>query len=526
MVAAMIRRLISSAVSLRHCRRTDQKQRAVLGVMELESRETPALLTETTTLTEALWGNTATLNLTVTEVGNRYQWDYELVNNSIDYAYDNPEYDLGIGLFELYTASGVLFTDTVTSSAGWYAYIGDLDGEPGLIRWMVPGGNGLLPGGSVTFSFQTQKVDIINGGVGISDPGYAVGGGGPAKVPGKQPTADLQVSGLDDATEANAPGRKIHINDNFDEGQQTATALVSDYLSDPVTGRHQIKVGDADLVTATLKLKSAAVNWSLDWTIDPKVKVWYKEWNGANAGKWFEAEDKDFVNVAVPAQIDLLLEGVNIGAGSVKVELVVNNSNLKVSDEFAFTVYTGLKLTGTKADDAKGQLATATGWTLTRNADGFTWRTGGTKNPEQWREDARAAIGTVLESDNVTAVAAENKKEVIVGSWALQTIDPSDIAVFAAADERFAAAAIVHEIYEQYNGQVLGKNYDDSHAAAIVVEARIVAGGGTRTETIEPIPGEPNKKKNIYEYQGGITIIWYVDFDNPTNIYSIAVARP
>lgn len=41
--------------------------------MELESRETPALLTETTTLTEALWGNTATLNLTVTEVGNRYQ---------------------------------------------------------------------------------------------------------------------------------------------------------------------------------------------------------------------------------------------------------------------------------------------------------------------------------------------------------------------------------------------------------------------------------------------------------------------
>ncbi|HXG08323.1 MAG TPA: hypothetical protein VNK04_00890, partial [Gemmataceae bacterium] len=140
--------------------------------------------------------------------------------------------------------------------------------------------------------------------------------------------------------------------------------------------------------------------------------------------------------------------------------------------------------------------------------------------------DARAAIGTVLESDKVTAVAAENKKEVIVGSWALQTIDPSDIAVFAAADERFAAAAIVHEIYEQYNGQVLGKNYDDSHAAAIVVEARIVAGGGTRTETIEPIPGEPNKEKNIYEYQGGITIIWYVDFDNPTNIYSIAVARP
>lgn len=497
-----------------------------LSVQELEPRDVPAVLMETTTLTEVAWGNTATLNLTVTEVSDRYQWDYELVNNSIDYALDDPDYDLGVGLFGLYAAPGVVYTDTVTSSESWYAYIGDLDGEPGLIRWMSGEGNDILPGGSITFSFETQKVEIVNWGVEISDPSYAVGGGGPAKVPGEQPTADLRVSGLADATEANAPGKKIHINDNFDEGQQTATALVSDHLADPVTGKHQIKIGDPDLVAATLNLKSAVKNWTLDWTIDAKVKVWYKEWFGVETGQWREAVDASFTNIPVPAQIDLLIEGVVIGAGTVKVDLVVNNGNLKAPDEFAFTVYTGLKLTGTKADDAKGQLATATGWTLTKNADGYTWRTGGTKTPEQWRRDAQGAMGTIFQSDKPTVVGAENRKQIVGGSWALREIDPGDFAVFFAADTRFGAGTLIHEFVEQYNGQVLGKNYADSHAAALAIEAKIVAGGGTRTNTTAAIPGAPNKYTLTFEYQGGIIFTMTLDLDAATNFSGVTVRRP
>jgi hypothetical protein len=268
------------------------------------------------------------------------------------------------------------------------------------------------------------------------------------------------------------------------------------------------------------------MNWSLDWTIDPKVKVWYKEWNGMNAGQWLEAADCNFANAAVPAQIDLLLEGVDVGAGSVKVELVVNNGNLKVPDEFAFTVYTGLKLTGTKANDAQGQLATATGWTFTKNADGYLWRTGGQKNPVQWRKEAQSAIGTVLQSDKVTAIAAENKKDIIVGSWNLKTIDPNDIAKFVAADERWGAGALVHEVYEQYNGQVLGKSYQDSHAAALVVEAKVVAGGGTRTDTIEAVLGQPNKLKVTHVFQGDIIMTWILDLDADTNPSNVTARRP
>ncbi|MCU0702402.1 MAG: hypothetical protein MUF18_00235 [Fimbriiglobus sp.] len=337
----------------------------------------------------------------------------------------------------------------------------------------------------------------------------------------KPTTIKLSVAGLDDKDKGKAPGKKAHINDNFDEGQKTMQALVSDNLPDPGTGEHQIKAGDPDLVPATLNMTSGVTDWwMLDWTIGPNVKVWYKGWVGPNAGKWVEANDMEFGKIAVPATIDLMVEGMDVGAGTVKVELVVKKGNPGVADEAAFTVYTGLRLTGTKAADAVGQLENATGWTLNKNAAGDIWRTGGALNPEQWRKDAQAATKPIFENEKVTSIAAENKKEIQIGNWDLKALDPNDISVFYTADERWGAGAITHEIVEQYHGQVLGKNYNQAHAAAIVVESKIVAGGGTRTDTPKRIPGT-NKIELTLEFQNGIIATLVLDLDravNPTNV--------
>jgi hypothetical protein len=505
----------------------DRRARPRLGVEALEDRTVPAIVfTDTYTLTDVAYGGTAELTVTVDEIGGLYEWDYQIQNISVEYTPYDPQYDIGIGLFGMYTAPGSVIPTSVTSPSGWEVYVGDVHGDPGLLRWMAFDGISILPGGSAEFSFQTYPVDILVGWAEISDPSYAAGGGGPAVVPGEAPTIDLRIAGQDDATEDQAPGKKIHINDNLDEGQQTATSLISDYRPDPVTGLHQIKDGDADLASATLHLKSAVKDWSLDWTYDAKVKVWYKAWFGANAGKWFEAVDRNFNDIPVPAQIELRIEGIDIGAGSIKAELQVNNGNLKVSDQAAVTVYTGLRITGAKADPARVQVVNATGWTVTHNANGDVWRTGSVKNPLQWQKDAQGYIDSIFLSHRQTAIAAENLATIRVGNFDLRAIDPDDIAVLFAADTRFGAGAIVHEIVEQYNGQVLGKNYDDSHAAGIVAECKIVAGGGTRTVTPEPVPGQPGKVKLTHVYQGGIIIIIILDPTAVTNISDVTVQRP
>src|SRR5215207_9419328 len=65
-----------------------------LGVEELEGRDVPAVLTETTTL--GWWyDSTASLTVTVSEVSDRYQWDYHLVNNDVDFLPDDPYYQSG-----------------------------------------------------------------------------------------------------------------------------------------------------------------------------------------------------------------------------------------------------------------------------------------------------------------------------------------------------------------------------------------------------------------------------------------------
>ncbi|HEY8504151.1 MAG TPA: hypothetical protein VIL46_06180, partial [Gemmataceae bacterium] len=359
---------------------------------------------------------TVTVDLAPGDPG-RYLWTYELENTD----FDQPAVNVfgGLGWYP--------DTADVTETHGFYRYPDTLWWESGH----------LPPGETATFTFTTAPRPIVDNvasafdqlGMYYSMPGFVKG-------PGEVPTIDLRVAGLDDATEDQAPGKKIHINDNFDEDQQTDDALVSDHLADPATGKHQIKDGDADLASATLHLNSAVKDWALLWTIDPKVKVWYKEWQGANAGKWLKVANTTFINTPVPAQIDLRLEGVDIGAGSVKVELSVNGGELRFSDEAAFTVYTGLKLTGTKADAAKGQVTDATGWTLNRNPIGDVWRTGGVKNPPQWQTDAQTALDSVFKNEKQTAVGAENRKETVVGSFIRQEVDPNDIAVFFAADRR------------------------------------------------------------------------------------------
>ncbi|MGL4555115.1 MAG: hypothetical protein ACRC33_28450 [Gemmataceae bacterium] len=67
-------------------------------------------------------------------------------------------------------------------------------------------------------------------------------------------------------------------------------------------------------------------------------------------------------NFPVPASIDIRVEGVKIGAGTVEVSFTPDGGAAS-SDTIAYTVYTGLKLTGTRASLAKDQVGWTTGWT-------------------------------------------------------------------------------------------------------------------------------------------------------------------
>lgn len=59
-------------------------------------------------------------------------------------------------------------------------YVGDTGEEdPGVLRWItVDAEDAILPGGYADFSFQAVPVLVALGETEISDPGYAVGGGG------------------------------------------------------------------------------------------------------------------------------------------------------------------------------------------------------------------------------------------------------------------------------------------------------------------------------------------------------------
>jgi hypothetical protein len=253
------------------------------------------------------------------------------------------------------------------------------DGPAGRVVWTDYSGPegtvGLFAGDTAVFTFDTPSLPVVEtsayGDWCVTMYSYMA----TVASPGVMPSVGLNFDGQAAADKGTA--KKIHINDNFDEGQETATALVSDFDKDPATQKYQIKDGDADLANAVLTINSPNKGWTLEWTVDPGVKVWYKEWLGENAGKWFEVSNRGYPNTLPPAQIELRVEGIDIKAGSVKAKFTAGVAgNPVVTDTIKFDVYTGLKVTGLLSGKFRAQIQQTTAYTVTSDSVGNVWRTG------------------------------------------------------------------------------------------------------------------------------------------------------
>lgn len=516
------------------------------------------ILTETTTFTDTWTGGTAQVTVTVDDVddlGETYRWNYHVENVSTNYA--NPgDVAIGIGLFDLVTAANAatpnsvalassVDPDGVTTPTGWSVILGGGDpGSPRLMRWT--GGSsstsGLLPGESANFGFETGAVDIILGTAQFSDPSFAYACDGPMKVPGEKPVIKLNVAGMTDENKNVGAGKLLHVNDNFDEGGENlaGTEWVSDYRPDPRTGKHRIDEFDCDLVYSTLDLTSADVNWSVVWTVGPGVKVWYQEWRGQDIGTWKEVPAVGWVgqNEAVPARILLFLEGVDVQSGSVKAEFRGANANRGPADVVAYTVATGIRITGNHAQLARTQLAAANGWTVTSNAAGDVWRTGAAKTVEVWQHDVRQVFDEIAASSvRTTFNTVKNEVFTYFDSYLKQTLDTGDYEVAFAGDLRFGAGMLTHAWYEQY--LLIQGNYDPliqkeragtatleekaalnagfkaAHEQALLKEGKIVAGSGVRKENkvLVKVPDKDNLYLYEYQYDGGVLVTFtrYLD---------------
>ncbi|MFO0849782.1 MAG: hypothetical protein U0871_14695 [Gemmataceae bacterium] len=84
-------------------------------------RVVPAVYDNTFTLTDGISGGTATVRVTVNEAADGlYDWNYHLVNGSVDYAqgFGSPS-PIGIGFFGLFVYPGVVVPSSVEGPAGW-----------------------------------------------------------------------------------------------------------------------------------------------------------------------------------------------------------------------------------------------------------------------------------------------------------------------------------------------------------------------------------------------------------------------
>lgn len=530
-----------------HASATPRHASVKLSAEQLEARDVPAIiLTETTTFTDSWTGGTAQVTVTVDDVdddGVVYRWNYHLENVSVNYAVagDPP---VGIGKLDAGAAAVLVTTDTLFAPSGWGAYSGTLNGNPNHI-WWLGGGSGLLPGQSTDFGFDTDVVDIVDVPAQLADPGFAFTVGGLVKAPGEKPTIKIDRFPTPDvANEWQDPGVRIHINDNFDESQETATDRIADYLPNPANGLHQIKPDDADLQAAKLKLNMATTNWTLTWTVTPKVKVWYLDWLAPVANQWKQVSGTmEFTGVAVPAAIDLRIEGVELGSGTVLAEVKNRDTNTSANNWITVNVFTGLRFTGDLAQEAITQLKDATASKLLA-VDGYVYRESESKTADDWQTVARTGLNPALRHKQLTTIEAVESKDVVIGNFQFGKIDPRDIAKVGetihkldinkqgAARKRIQSALLMHEVWEQHIKQTQGywNDYAPPHKAACFFDAKMIA---NVNERVLPDPeaadiGNGIRRLTITYKDGGTLRIMTIDFNltEKQNIEGVGMTYP
>ena len=290
---------------------------------------------------------------------------------------------------------------------------------------------------------------------------------------------DGDIDESDDAIETNAPGVKVHINDDFDEGQTLGSDWVSDNLPNPSGGQHQIIISDSDLKVANLKIEPARLTGVLAWIVPSALKVWWQQ-----SGSWIEVSNVTaYTSAAVP--VSLRFEGITPVAGKVKVSFSPQPGS-EFPDETSFTVFTGLNIGGVNGTTLCSQVAAAASYTLS-NTNGNVWRTGGAQSPSTWISDFRGFLDPICDTSKVTSVDGVNTEPIVIGAYTLEELDTGDIG--AVPEDRQRAAVLVHELVEQFNKQVNGMAYNPAHALGIAAE-EVVTGGSSRTDTVTyPVPG-------------------------------------
>jgi hypothetical protein len=116
----------------------------------------------------------------------------------------------------------------------------------------------------------------------------------------------------------------------------------------------------------------------------------------------------------------------------------------------------------------------------------------------------------------------------VVDSWRRKKVDPDDLAVQFAPDQRFGAGMVVHVLVEQYQKQVLLEPDErKAHDVAKRAEAKVVAGGGTRGEKVVKRVGPGNIYDIEYTYDdGGIIATFVADGFKQVNFSNVDVRRP
>jgi hypothetical protein len=487
---------------------------------------------------------TATVTVTVTEdkpgFEGYYHWNYYVRNETFHPNGDVP----GVGHFvvrveepEAVVAVGV---GSSAQTSGWAGQVGGLFGDPYTVTWSHPSpGNALAPGEEGDFWFTTPARPVIETLGEVYEPSVAYSAWGYVRGPGRKPTVDLRIAGLDDATEATSPGKKIHINDNFDEGMTYGPddlyrpdgtrhsrglqkRVDSDYLPNRDTGKPEIKDGDTDVVNATLAI-SAGVQGALTWTNGAHVNVFWKD----TSSKWVLVTNQQ--NFTAPAQpIELRIEGKDIGVGTIKVEFRAGVAGPAEPDEAAYTVYTGLKITGDTtalANKLREQVERATSWTTKKDAAGNVWRLSGLIPDlpaiENWERAVWGYFDTILRSQTQTAVKAVHM-QFLIGRFDDGLMDPEDIAVIFQWSWRWGSAILVHEFVEQYEKQVNGITaFDNAHSRAKDAEGIVYVGTAGRTDTSVQLP--TGFRRSRFSYAGGVAVEFDWDPTRNTNIIEIRV---
>ena len=322
---------------------------------------------------------------------------------------------------------------------------------------------------------------------------------------------DGDIDESDDSVEMNAPGVKVHVNDDFDEGQTIGSNLVSDNLQNPSSGQHQILYSDSDLKEATLTIEPAGLTGAINWTVPNALKVWWQQ-----NGSWVEVSNiTNYTSVAGP--VGLRFEGITPTGGTVIVSFSPQPGS-ECSDETKFTVFTGLNIGGVNGATLRGQVEAAASYTLAGTA-GDVWRTGGSQSPSAWASSFRNFVDPIFETSKVTSVDGVNTEPIIIGSYTLEELDTGDIG--AVPEDRQRATILVHELVEQFNKQVNGLAYDPAHALGIAAE-EIVTGGSNRTDTVTyPIPGTIHFRG---VYDPGIVFEFDI-ISGQTTIQNVSVTR-